>query len=110
MKNTLIYSGIIFLLVGCISDIKTGIPFESISIEMSKKNKVVKSIYHANVNQITNKDKSIKIIEVWSENSWCYKDTDRNIEKFMDVNFIIRFDKEIEEITSFNGRRLGEKK
>jgi len=109
MKNTLIYSAIIFLLVGCISDVKTGIPFESISIEMSKKNKVVKSIYHANVNQITNKDKSIKIIEVWSENSWCYKDTDRNIEKFMDVNFIIRFDKEIEEITSLNGRRLGEK-
>ena len=76
---------------------------------MSKKNKVIKSIYHANVNQITNKSKSIKIIEVWSENSWCYKDTDKNIQKFKDINFIIRFDKEIEEITSLNGRRLGDK-
>jgi hypothetical protein len=91
------------------SDLKTGVPFESASVEMSNKNKVIKSIYHSHVNQIIHKGKPIKIIEVWSENSWCYKDTDRNIEKFKDVNFIIRFDKEIEEITSLNGKRLGDK-
>ena len=109
MKKVVIYSAIIFLLISCISDVKTGIPFESISIEMSKKNKVIKSIYHTNSNRIINKGKSIKIIEVWSENSWYYKDTDKNIEKFKDVTFIIRFDKEIEEIKSLNGKRLGDK-
>ena len=104
MKKTLIYSVIIFLLVSCISDVKTGVPFESISIEMSKKNKVNKAIYHPNVNQIVHQGKPIKIIEVWSETSWCYKDLDRNIQKFKDVNFIIRFDKEIQEITGLNGK------
>jgi len=109
MKNTLVYIGIIFLLIGCTSDIKTGIPFESISIETATQNKVLISVYRPNNNEIINKGKKVKIIEVWSENSWCYKDTDRNIEKLKNVNFIIRFDKEIEELTSLKGRRLGEK-
>jgi hypothetical protein len=107
MKKTLIYSTIIFLLVSCLSDLKTGAPFESISVEMSRKNEVIKSVYKSSISQIENKDKTIKIIEVWSENSWCYKDTDRTIEKFKDVNFIIRFDKENEELNNLKCTRVG---
>jgi hypothetical protein len=107
MKKTLIYSAIIFLLISCVSDVKTGIPFESISIEMSRENKVIKSVYHPSISQIDNNGKSIKIIEVWSENSWCYKDTERNIEKLKNINFIIRFDKENEELNNLKCARVG---
>lgn len=109
MKKAIIYSAIIFLLISCISDLKTGIPFESISIEMSRKNKVFIATYNPSINEITNKGKKVKITEVWTENSWCYRDTDRNIEKLKDINFIIRFDKELDELTSLKGRRLGDK-
>lgn len=109
MKNILFFLATVLLTIGCISDLKTGVPFESISIEMAKENKVINSVYKANINQIINKGKVIKIIEVWSENSWCYKDKNRNIKKFKNINFIIRFDKELEEITSLKGKRPNEK-
>ena len=76
-------------------------------MQMSRENKVIKSVYHSSISQIDNNGKSIKIIEVWSENSWCYKDTNRNIEKFKDVNFIIRFDKENEELNNLKCARVG---
>ncbi len=76
---------------------------------MSKKNKVFISAFQPDINEIIHKGKSINVIEVWSENSWCYKDTDRNIKKFKGINFIIKFDKEIEEITNLKGKRLGDK-
>lgn len=108
MKKILIFLIMFFLLTSCVSDVKTGIPLKSISIKMSKKNNVIVSIYHANTTQITNKSSTIKIIEVWSENSWCYKDTDMNIEKLKDINLIITFNKEGEELNSLNCRRVDE--
>lgn len=90
MKKIILVTGIIGVLIGCINDRKTGIPYRSESIKESKKRNSFINNYSFEY-KISPKSKELLIREAWTEKEWEYKDQKGNLNYTEKNNFVIKF-------------------